>query len=229
MRVARYPNWLGFGLVWIGANAAGYAIALAVWEAASRPIWPALSSFLGGSVTLALYGATLGVGAGLAQVLALRLRRTQALLWVAATMIGFALGLVVAAWAAFVVSRNGTIDGATEMLYRASNRLVGVLFRETVVNLAFGLLVGASIGVARWRLLHKSGEAAVRWIPVSAVGFAVGFGMAVGFIQLVPPLPAAVFGALFGAYGGAIIGLIEWLWLRRRAEAWPGASISLKA
>ena len=72
MDVTRHVLRPGFGLGWIAANTAGYALAFAVWEAVSQPIWPALSGFLGGSLTVALYGAALGVGASLAQTLVLR-------------------------------------------------------------------------------------------------------------------------------------------------------------
>lgn len=230
MQVAPHANRLGFGLAWIVANAAGYAIALALWEAVSQPLWPALSGLLAGSITLALYGATLGLGAGLAQLLVLRLRRSIASWWVGATTIGLALGFVVGVWAAFVVSRNSLIDAATNQLYHASGRLAGVAFRETLVDLAFGLLAGLAIGVVRWGLLRTSAAAeARRWIPVSAVAFWLGFGLADTMIQFVPPLPAGVYGLLFGACGGAIIGLIEWLWLRRRAKAWPLAGRPIQA
>jgi hypothetical protein len=216
---------VGFGLAWIGANAAGYALALGLWEAVSQPLWPALSGFLGGNVTLALFGATLGTGAGLAQLLVLRLRRGQAGWWAIATALGLSLGFVVGVWAGFIVSRNTLIDAATNQLYRAGGRLAGVAFRETLVDLAFGLLAGLGIGVVRWGLLRASTAVeARRWIAVSAVAFWLGYGLADTMIQFVPPLPPGVYGLVYGAFGGALIGLIEWLWLRRQPKAWPEAS-----
>lgn len=227
MRIAPHTNRLSFGLAWIIANTLGYALALAVWEAVSRPIWPALSGFLAGNLTLALYGATLGLGVGLAQLLALRLRPSLARWWVAATTLGLALGFVVGVWAAFVVSRNSLTDAATNQLYDASGRLAGIAFRESLADLAFGLLAGLGIGVARWGLLRASAAAeARRWIPVSVVAFWLGFGLADLMIQYVPTMPAAAFGLLFGACAGAIIGLIEWLWLRRRPKLWAMAESS---
>ena len=208
-----------FGLGWIAANTAGYALAFAVWEGVSQPIWPALSGFLAGSLTLALYGATLGVGASLAQALFLRLRGVRAGLWIAATTVGFALGFAVAGAIALVVSQSSVTDLITDMVTNASGRLVGVLVREFAVNIPFTLVIGASVGVARWLTLRGESAAAVRWVLISAVAFMLGFGTAVGLIQLAPTLPAAIFGALFGACTGAITALIEWLWLRR-AEVW---------
>lgn len=210
-----------FGLGWIAANTAGYALAFAVWEGISGPLWPALSGFLAGSLTVALYGATLGVGASLAQALFLRLRGVRAGLWITATTIGFALGFAVAGWVALVVSQSSAIDLITDMATNASGRLVGVLVRESAANIPFALAIGASVGVARWLLLQGESVASVHWILVSAVAFMLGLGTAVSIIQFTPALPAALFGALFGACTGAITALIKWLWLRRRAEAWP--------
>jgi hypothetical protein len=220
MDVTRHVLRPGFGLGWIAANTAGYALAFAVWEAVSQPIWPALSGFLGGSLTVALYGAALGVGASLAQTLVLQLRGIRAGLWIAGTTVGFALGFAVAGWVALVVSQNSVTNLVVDMVTSVSNRLVNVLVRESAVNIPFGLVIGASVGVARWLILRGSSAAAIRWIPVSAVAFMLGLGTAVGLIQFAPALPAAIFGAVFGACAGAITALIEWLWLRRRAEVW---------
>lgn len=229
MRNAQHANRFGFGLAWVVANAAGYGLSLMLWEAVSRPLWPALSGIFSGSVTLVLFGVTLGLGAGLAQAVALRSRWRSAGFWVVASTWGLGLGFAAGAWVAFVVSRNGAIDAVTNLLYTSSGRLAGTLFRESLVNIAFGLVAGAGIGVARWLLLCTTGAAAARWIPVSAVAIAVGFGLADGMIQLVPPLPPAVYGVFFGAFGGAIIGLIEWLWLHQRTGVWPLVSTALAA
>jgi hypothetical protein len=223
MAVARHILRPSFGLGWIAANSAGYALAFAVWEGVSRPIWPALSGLLAGSLTLALYGATLGVGASLAQLLFLRLRGVRASLWIAATTLGCALGVAVAGWVALVVSQSSVTDRITEMATNSSGRLVGVLVRESAANIPFGLVIGASVGVARWLTLRGGSAAAIRWVLVSAVAFMLGLGTAVAIIQFTPALPAALFGALFGAFTGAITALIEWLWLRSRPEAWPVA------
>ncbi len=137
MAVTRDVLRPGFGLGWIAANTAGYALAFAVWEGVSQPIWPALSGFLGGSLTLALYGATLGVGVSVAQALVLRLRGDRAGLWIAATTVGFALGFAVAGWVALVVSQNSVTNLITDTATSASNRLVGVLVREFAVNIPF--------------------------------------------------------------------------------------------
>jgi hypothetical protein len=215
MRVARLPTRPRFGLGWIGATTVGYAVALAAWEAASQPIWPALSGILGGSVTLALLGAALGVGAGLAQALALRQRLLQAGQWSAATTACSALGVVVAAWVAQAVS---------QALQPSVNKYV----LHTAVNLSFGLCVGASVGAARWLVLRGSGAATARWIPVSAVAFALGYGTALSLLDLniLGPLAAPVFGGLLGALTGAVAALIEWLWLRGQPKAWPEATAS---
>lgn len=201
----------GFGLWWIAANAAGYALAFTAWVTFSQPIWPALSGVLGGNITIALCGAMLGVVAGLAQVLVLRRRTGHAGQWVVATMAGFAVGFVVASWVALAV---------TGAFAPGVNKYVS----NSVVYISFGLLAGASVGVARWLVLRRSSAAATRWILVCAIAGVVGFGEATALVQLVYPVPTPVIGAAYGAIAGALTALVEWLWLGRRPEAWAVTS-----
>lgn len=215
MGIAGLPTQLAFGLRWIAANTAGYAIALTAWITFSQPVWPALSGIWNGNLTLALYGATVGVGASLAQALVLRQRAGRAGLWIAATTAGCALGFVVASWAALVV---------TQAFPPGVNKYVS----NSVVYISFGLLAGAGVGVGRWLVLRGSSREAVRWIVVSTVAFTVGYGDAAGLIQLVYPIPAPTIGALYGACAGALTALIEWLWLRGRAEAWAVAYLLVR-
>jgi hypothetical protein len=213
MSQERRVPWRWAGLGWIAANIVGYAVALAAWVRWSQPIWPPLSQFLGGSLTLALYGATLGVGVGVAQALVLRRRSAHPLLWVVATTVAFTVSFVVASWVGLVVMRAFP-PGSDKYL------------SNSTINIAFGLLVGGGIGVARWFVLRGTTSAAAGWILVSAVCFMVGYGAAVGIFQLTPPIEQTILGALFGACIGAITGSLEWLWLGRRAEVWAVASAS---
>lgn len=207
-QTSRLP-WRFAGLGWVGANILGYAVALAAWVRWSQPIWPWLSGFLGGSLTLALYGATLGVGVSVAQALVLG-RRSARLLWIVATTLAFTVSFVVASWAGLVVMRA---------FPPGSNKYLS----NSAINIAFGLLVGGGIGVARWFVMRRHSPAAGRWIPVSALCFMLGYGATVGIFQLTPPIEQTALGALFGACLGAIIAFVEWLWLGRRPEAWPVA------
>jgi len=207
MSQERRVPWRWAGLGWIAANSVGYAVALAAWVRWSQPIWPPLSQFLGGSLTLALYGATLGVGVSVAQAIVLRRRSVQPLLWVVATTVAFTVTFVVASWVGLVVMRAFP-PGSDKYL------------SNSTINIAFGLLVGGGIGVARWFVLRGSAPAAAGWILVSAVCFMVGYGATVGIFQLTPPIEQTILGALFGACIGAITASLEWLWFGRRKQAW---------
>jgi hypothetical protein len=214
MSTVRPPARLGLGLGWIAVNAAGYAVALAVWVNVSPPLSLALSSFLGGSVTLALYGFALGLGSGLAQLPIVVRHGVGASRWLAATTAAFALGFVPAAWAALLVS---------EAFPPGSNKYVS----NTTVNIAFGLLLGGSVGLARWLTVRRHGAAPVSWIPSSAVGSIMGFGTAVGVFQLTEAMPTLSLGALFGACVGLVTAFVEWLWLRR-TQVWAADPTALR-
>jgi len=196
----------GAGLGWIAANIVGYAVAVAIWVRWSQPIWPPLSQFLGGSLTLALHGATLGMGVGVAQALALGRRSARPWLWIVATTLAFTVSFVVASWVGLLVMRAFP-PGSDKYL------------SNSTINIAFGLLVGGGIGVARWFVLRDS-AAAAGWIFVSAVCFMVGYGATVGIFQLTPPIEQTTLGALFGACIGAITAPLEWVWFSRRPQAW---------
>lgn len=204
---ARRVGWHDAGPSWVAANTLGYALAWAAWERWSQPIGPLLSGMLGGSLTLALYGATLGVGVGVAQALALGRRSARPLWWIMTTMLGFSVSFVVASWVGLAVIRAFPPGSPT---YLSNGAVV----------IAFGLLLGAGIGLARWLILRTHGSAAGGWIIVSAVCFLLGYGVAVGVFQLAPPIEQTALGALFGGSAGAITSAAEWLWLGHRQEAW---------
>ncbi|HEX9068560.1 MAG TPA: hypothetical protein VF807_07310 [Ktedonobacterales bacterium] len=207
MSQVRRVGWRGAGLSWVAANTLGYALAWAAWERWSQPIGPLLSGMLGGSLTLALYGATLGVGVSVAQALALGRQSVRPLWWIIATMLGFSVSFVVASWVGLAVIRAFPADSPTYLSNGA-------------VIIAFGLSLGAGIGLARWLVLRTQDSAARGWILVSAVCFLLGYGATVGLFQLAPPIEQIALGALFGGSVGAITSIAEWLWLRRRHEAW---------
>jgi hypothetical protein len=197
----------GAGLAWVGANTVGYGVALAAWERWSQPLWPPFSHLLGGSLTLALYGATLGVGAGVAQALVLGRRSPGSLRWIAATSLGMTVSFVAASWVGLIVMRAFP-PGSDKYLSNSS------------INISFGLLVGGGVGLARWMVLRRRSAASRRWILVSAICFMVGYGAAVGIFQLTLAIEQTLMGALFGGCIGAITAVFEWLWFGRRPDAW---------
>jgi hypothetical protein len=202
MTIGALPTRRGFWPGWVLANIVGYAVAVAGWVLLSHPLWPTLAGWLGGSATLALFGATLGLGASLAQTFALRWPLGRAARWIGAATLAGALGMVVGAWLGL---------WTMQAFPPVSNKFL----TNTAAAFAFGLPLGVSLGMGRW-LVTRGEPGARRWILASMVAFAVGYGIAIDYSQLVPPLPLVVLSAGYGAWVGAIAGLIEWAWLRRR-------------
>lgn len=210
MMVETLPTRHGFWPSWVLANIAGYAVALAAWVTLSQPLWPAFSGLLGGSATLALFGAVLGLGASLAQAFALRWPVGRAARWIGAATLAGALGMVVGAWLSL-------------WMMQAFPPISNKYLTNICANFAFGLPIGASLGVARW-LMVRGSPGGGRWIPASMVAFTVAYSTGMGNTQIAPPLPLLVLSAGFGAWLGAIAALIEWAWLRRWARAQVAAA-----
>jgi hypothetical protein len=197
-------------LEWIAANAVGYAAGIAVWQSIFPALRPVLGRPLGGSLTVALFGAVVGVCAGLAQAIVLGRRIVHAGAWILATVAGFAVGLVAAAWAGYLLS----------LAFAAAGTIVSVSDGTEV--LAFGLLVGAGVGPARWLTLRQQGAPAGLWLAASAVGLMIGYAAAYGIFQLTPPMDEPLLGAVFGACAGAITAFVELLFLGRRMAGLAG-------
>ncbi|WP_433876007.1 hypothetical protein [Sinomonas atrocyanea] len=195
------------GTAWITANTLAYAAAVVLWATFSGPLWPALSPLLGGATTLALYGAVLGTSSGALQLAALGTLLPPPRRWLASTAAGWAGGFVPASWAALAV---------TQAFWADANKYLS----NSAVNAAFGLLAGAGIGAGRWLALRRDNRTAWRWVPVSAVSFTLGYGLAAAVVQLTYPLPATPTALVFGVCAGSTTALIEWTWYGRRAIAW---------
>lgn len=127
--------------------------------------------------------------------------RTLALLWVVATVVGWAVGFFVC-------------EAIKPFLYDITH-LGGD-----------GLVIGAGIGIAQGLVLRRQFAPIGWWVLVTAVGFGLGklIGEAVAL-----GMPELVGHALSGALIGASVGLAQWLVLRRRlprAEAWVLANVA---
>lgn len=188
---------------WIIANAAGYAAGIALWQAVYPIVRPTLSAAPGGILLVAGFGATLGFCAGLAQAIILRQAVARAGVWVLAAALGGAVGFAIGA-------------GVSETVNDALESRVGIPLTDGVVLLAFGAIVGACFGAARWLVLRTQGALVTRWILASAVGLMIGYPLAVGVIELLPELDQPWVGLAFGACAGAATALIEWLIARRQ-------------
>lgn len=197
------------GLVWIPANAAGFAVGFTAWEAIFPALRPVVSRPLGGFLNIAFLGAALGICAGLAQWGGLWLHHARAgAWWCAAAVVSYALGFVAGAW-------------ASDALTRAFGGGVSVYLSDAVEDLTFGILLGLAVGLGRGLVLRRAAPsgAAWWWIVASAAALAVGYASTLGITQVLPPYPEPLLGAIFGLFAGAITGLVEWLIMGRRVRA----------
>jgi hypothetical protein len=192
----------------------GYAAGFALWLSVFPALRPVLGRLLGGSVSVAAFGATVGLCVGVAQVLLVRWL-APARLWIPATILGLATGFVLAAWSGLLLSEAFGGSG------------VGVYLSDAVEDLTFGLLLGLCVGVARAFALRQSQGTALarRWIIASAVGLMVGYAASLGILELLPALPSTLIGAVFGACVGGIAALLEWLIVGRLVARTGAAAI----
>jgi hypothetical protein len=188
---------------WIIANAAGYAIGIALWQSAYPALRPTLNAAPGGILLVAGFGAALGFCTGLAQAISLRHDVARAGVWVLATALGGAVGFALGARV------SETVNGALEPR-------VGIPLTDAVLLLAFGAIVGACFGAARWLILRAQGFLVSRWVLASALGLMIGYPLAVGVLELLPELDQPLVGVAFGACAGATTALMEWLFVRRQ-------------
>ena len=97
----------------------------------------------------------------------------------------------------------------------ASNEIalhLDVYVTGAIIQIVFGALAGAGIGVAQWLLIRHRVVGAGTWVAANVVGLTFGFSVPVGVMQLVS-LP--LLGVVFGVIGGLLLGLTQWLWARR--------------
>jgi phage shock protein PspC (stress-responsive transcriptional regulator) len=201
--ITQRPGWW---LWWLGANVAGYALGVALWQSTYPALRPALGAPVGGIVSVAGFGATIGLCAGLAQAVVVRRDLVQVSLWVLTTMIAYALGFLVAA-------------AVIALLNNALEPRVGLPLTDAALLLVFGALVGASIGAARGLVVRANGGALSRLALGSAVGLMIGYPLAIGVLELLPELDQPVVGLAFGLCAGATTALIEWLIARNELMA----------
>lgn len=202
MRFLDHPRaWLG----WIVANAIGYAVGFALWQAAFPVIRPALGALLGGTLLVAGFGATVGLCAGLAQAAILRRGLALAGAWLLASVVGAAVGFAVGA-------------EITALMNAALEPQVGIPLTDAALVLTFGAVIGVGMGLAQWLILRAQGIPGRRWILASAVGLLIGYPLAIGALELLPELDQPWVGLVFGACAGATAALLQWLITRRRGD-----------
>jgi hypothetical protein len=201
--VTRVVSGPGMWLWWILANAVGYAVGVALWQAAYAEMRLTLHLPVSGIALLAGFGVTVGLCAGFAQAFVLRHGVVRAGSWVLAMATGGAAGFLVAA------AISGALSEALEPRF-------GIPLTDAIVVLLFGAIVGAGIGGARWLVLRAYGVLAPLWALASMVGLMIGYSLGMGVLQLLPELDQPVVGLAFGFCAGATTALIEWLIARRQ-------------
>jgi hypothetical protein len=190
------------GLAWIGATIVGYALGMTLSTllvgATARP----LSPVLGGIVVVLAYGAIIGIVSGAAQFLALPRGVASWGAWIVATLLGAAVGFALAA----VVG---------EALGNVIDPALNVVIGEGIIEMTSGAIVGLAIGSAQWLVLRALLPRRRLWLVTSAVGGALGYGIAAATLELfdVPALKANLvpsFGAILGLFVGLAQGLAGW-------------------
>lgn len=122
---------------------------------------------------------------------------TLGILWVVATTIGWVVGFFVCE----------TLKAFFESLSHSD-----------------GLVIGFFVGLTQWLVLRGRLNHTGWWILLSTIGFGVGKAMGASIADAVP---GAVGLALDGAVIGGLLGILQWLVLRRQvavAGRWVAAS-----
>lgn len=186
-------------IAWIVATIVAYSLGVTIstWlvGATARP----LSGMLGGILFVLLSGAVIGVGVSVVQLLAIPRAAVPWRPWITSTVAGGALGLAIA-----------SIVG--EALANFIDPSVNLVLGEGTIQCTSGAIVGLGIGAAQWRVLRTVVPNGRPWLVTSAVGGALGYGIAAVVLELieVAPLRAALvpsFGAILGAFIGVAQGL----------------------
>ena len=75
-----------------------------------------------------------------------------------------------------------------------------------------GLVIGSAVGIAQWLVLRRYVSPVGWWVALSIVGYGVGKAMAEATLPGTTTLPGY---ALTGAIVGVVVGLAQWVVLRR--------------
>lgn len=132
--------------------------------------------------------------------------------WMVATLIGYTIGIL------------AILPWMVNLAYAAqpgwSTGLMG------------GTILGGAVGVAQWLVLRRHAEQVGWWIVATIAGFMVGLGIGMpladtGFMPTGAALRVAYNTGMTGAIVGVVLGLFQWVVLRRfipSAALWIVAS-----
>jgi len=187
--------WLG----WVVLTTVGYAGGMGLDAVLYGTTGAALSGVAAGVASTALYGAVAGVLSGGLQMVLLRRRLARSHEWALASAAGGAPGFVLGAAVAEIASNAIALH-------------LDVYIAGAIIQIVFGALTGLGIGLGQWLLVRRRVANAKAWVPASMLGLTLGFSIPIGVMQLVdlPLLPL-----IYGAMGGLLLGVTQWLWVRR--------------
>lgn len=186
---------------WIAASIVGYAVGATLGTVLAGAIARPLSPLAGGMIVVFVFGAVVGVTIGIAQLLALPRSLVAGPRWILMTLLGAAVGFSAAA----VVG---------ELLGDVIDPTVTVAIGGGAIQITSGAAVGLGIGSAQWFVLPPDLRRGPSWIVASAVGAGLGYGAAIGLLELVevPILKTNLipsFGAILGLFVGAAQALAQ--------------------
>jgi hypothetical protein len=188
-------------LGWFVATVVGYALGMGVSVALVGTIARPLSPVLGGMLYVALFGAIIGLGVGLAQMFALPRRAVTPFAWIAATVVGAAAGFALASLVGEIL---GNVIPYTAGLIIGGGTIQGIT----------GAMVGLGIGSAQQRVAPALGP---RWLLATVVGVALGYAAAAGALEFLEvPILKLNLPASFGAFVGVFAGIAQSIVMRRR-------------
>jgi hypothetical protein len=124
-----------------------------------------------GFVILLLCGALIGGWFGLLQWLVLRKYISQAGKWIVASSIGLAIGTPLS-WLAYGLLLNSPIV----------NRPSGIYFSNWYEYIAFGVILGLSVGVSQWFVLRQQAQRVGLWILALPICFTLGLAFTDPFL-----------------------------------------------
>ena len=197
---------------WIGATTLGAAVGVTVSTVLAGTPGRSLSTVAGGALVVLGFGAIIGLVLGASQVLALPRGVLPWHMWTLATLVGAAFGF-------------GAAAAVGELLGNVIDPTISVAVGGAAIQITSGAAVGLGVGGAQSFVLRRSLVGAGGWwILSTVVGAGLGYGAAIGVLELfdVPILKANVilsFGAILGLFIGVAQGLVLWSRGRRLAPA----------
>lgn len=160
--------WVG---IWIVTTVVGYAAALGVATLVMGVPGRPLAGLLGGAIYLAVYGAIAGIVLSLVLLVALRGRGIVPATWVVATAGSLAIAFPLMA-------------SVGELLGDAIDPRFSLVIGEGTIQDVSGATLGLLLGLAQWLVLRRLGLGRTSWLVASALGAAIGYGVAAAALEL---------------------------------------------